>query len=44
MIIDLQDFIWAFYRELIFVGVGFTFVSALVVCVVYLFKLHDDRR
>lgn len=44
MIIDLQDFIWSFYREILFVALTFTFVAALFVCVVYLFKLHDEGR
>jgi hypothetical protein len=44
MIIDLQDFFYAFYREILFIGLGFILVSALIVAIIVILKAVDEKR
>ena len=43
MITDLQDFVYAFYREILFTGIAFILVSALIVAIIVILKAADEQ-
>ena len=43
MITDLQDFVYAFYREILFIGITLIVVCALVVAIIVILKAADEQ-
>lgn len=44
MIVDLQDFIYAYYREILFVSIGSMLVTSLLIAIVVILRAVDEQR